>query len=108
VSGNILVQYAGCEAKALVREYTFNVREEAELRQFTLTIPNAAFVSHQARYQDGPDICSLKLQRELATYANHPPQTNYKITEAELDDYRFEHTHKPGRNALKRKAGRDQ
>ncbi len=30
-----------------------------------------------------------------------------EATEAELDDYRFEHTHKPGRNALKRKAERD-
>ena len=107
MSVNLLVQYVGCEAKALVREYTFNVREEGELRQFTLTIANAAFVAHQARYQDGPDICSLKLQREMATYANHPPKTNYRITETELDDYRTEHNHKPGRNVYKRKAERD-
>ena len=107
MSVTISVQYAGCESKTLVREYTFNVRKEGELRQFTLTIPNAAFVSHQARYQDGPDICSLKLQRELATYANHPPKTSYRITEAELNDYRFEHTQKSARGAFKRKTARD-
>jgi len=37
-----------------VREYTFNVREAGSEREFTLSIENAAFVSHRARYQDAP------------------------------------------------------
>ena len=70
---NIIVQYVGFEAKPSVREYTFSVRETSnEPRDFTLTITNEAFDSHRARYQDAPDICSLRLHRELATYANHP------------------------------------
>jgi len=98
VGDNIIVQYVGFEAKPSVREYTFSVRETSnEPRDFTLTITNEAFDSHRARYQDAPDICSLRLHRELATYANHPPKTHFRITEAELDDYRGAHTHKTTR-----------
>jgi len=89
VSEKIYVQYLGFESKAEVREYTFCVREVShEPREFILTIANEAFVSHRARYQDAPDICYVKLQRELATYANHPPETHFQITDTELDDYR--------------------
>ncbi|HEX2712897.1 MAG TPA: hypothetical protein VHM88_11915, partial [Candidatus Acidoferrales bacterium] len=86
---NIIVQYVGFEAKPSVREYTFSVRETSsnEPRDFTLTITNEAFDSHRARHQDAPDICSLRLHRELATYANHSPKTHFRVTEAELDDY---------------------
>ncbi len=105
MSDNIIVEFVGFQAKALVREYTFTVRESAsEPREFTLTIANEAFESHRARYQDAPDICSLKLHRELATSANHPPKTHFRITDAELDDYRSAHTHKPLRNPYTHKA----
>ena len=98
MSHPFIVQYIGFEAKALVREYIFSVREAANKpREFTLTIANEAFVSRRARYQDAPDICSLKLQRELATPTNHPPKTHFRISDAELDDYRAAHTHKPAR-----------
>ncbi len=76
MSNNIYVQYLGFKAQASVREYTFCVWEIwNQQREFTLTIANEAFVSHRARYQDAPDICSLKLRHELATYASHPPKT---------------------------------
>ena len=89
------VQYVGFEAKALVREYSFLVRQaSSETREFALTIVNEAFSSHRVRYQDGPDICSLKLHRELATFSNHPPQTHYRISEVELDEYRNSHAPK--------------
>ncbi len=98
MSDYINIQYVGFEAKALVREYTFSVRQAMnELREFKLTIANEAFVSHRARYQDAPDICFLKLQRELATFANHPPKTHFRISDAELDDYRGAHTSKSAR-----------
>ena len=61
MSESAIVQYVGCEAKASVREYSFLVRQPAsELREFTLTIVNEAFDSHRVRYQDAPDICSLR------------------------------------------------
>jgi hypothetical protein len=92
---NINVQYVGFEAKARVREYNFLVRQASnETSEFTLSILNEAFSSRRVRYQDAPDICSLKLRRELATFSNHPPQTHYRISETELDDYRNSHAPK--------------
>jgi hypothetical protein len=99
VSDKILVQYVGFEAKALVREYSFLVREAAtEPREYTLTILNEAFDAHRIRYQDAPDVCSLKLHRELAVFANHPPKSHYRISETDLDEYRDSHSTKAVRN----------
>ena len=90
------VQYVGFEAKALVREYRFIVRRALnETSEFTLTIENEAFASRLVRYQDAPEICSLKLHRELAVFANQPPQTHYRISEIDLDEYRDSHAPKP-------------
>ena len=90
------VQYVGFEAKALVREYRFIVRRALnETSEFTLTIENEAFGSRLVRYQDAPEICSLKLHREFAVFANHPPQTHYRISEIDLDEYRDSHAPKP-------------
>ena len=95
MSESINVQYVGFESKALVREYNFLVRQASSgTREFALTIVNEAFSSRRIRYQDGPDICSLKLHRELAAFANHPRQTHYRISEGELDEYRNAHSPK--------------
>jgi hypothetical protein len=95
----LIVQYLGFEAKTLVREYTFSVREPStEPREFTVTIANEAFHSHRARYQDGPDICSHKLQSELAASSNHPPKSHFRITDAELDAYHSTHSPKLSRS----------
>ena len=108
MSDAIIVEYRGFNARPLVREYIFSVREAAmEPREYTLTIPNEAFVSHYARYQDAPDICSLRLRRELAANANHPLKTHYRITDVELDDYRTSHGPKPARTLYPPKAARD-
>jgi hypothetical protein len=89
---NVIVQYLGFEAKALVREYNFQVRQaSSETREFTLTIMNEAFSARRVRFQDAPGICSARLHRELAAFANHPPQTHYRISELELDEYRGAH-----------------
>lgn len=99
MNATIIVQYVGFEAKPLVREYTFSVREAAdEPRECTLTIANEAFASHRVRYQDAPDVCSLKLHRELAACANHLPKTHFRLTDEELDDYRDAHAPKSARN----------
>jgi hypothetical protein len=88
MSNAVLVQYVGFEPKTLMREYTFNVREGGEEREFKLDISNEAFVSHRARYQDAPAICVVRLQAELAAHSNHPAETRYEITGAELDIFR--------------------
>ncbi len=89
------VQYVGFEAKALVREYHFIVRQALdETSEFTLTIGNEAFGSRRVRFQDAPEICSLRLHRELAVFGNHPPQAHYRISETDLDEYRSSHATK--------------
>jgi hypothetical protein len=98
----IVVQYVGFSAKALVREYTFAVREPAgEACEYTLAITNEAFESHRARYQDAPEICSLRLHRELASNANRPLETQLSITDAELADYLSARKQKPQRSFTK-------
>jgi hypothetical protein len=88
MSDHVIVQYRGFSAKPLVREYTFHVRTAEHEREFTLNIANEAFVSHRASYQDAPGICAQRLQVELAAFSNHPPETQYDITAAEMDRFR--------------------
>src|SRR5436190_23189791 len=95
MSDNVIVQFVGFEAKALVREYNFHVRQaSSEIREFTLTIVNEAFNSRRVRYQDAPEICSLRLHRELATYSNCPPQAHYGISKFNLTEYGNAHLQK--------------
>jgi hypothetical protein len=108
VSREIIVEFVGFESKQRVREFTFIVRElSIEPREFTLTIANEAFDSRRVRYQDAPDVCSLKLRRELAANANHPPNTHYRITDEELEDYRSTHASRTPKSVYTRKPVED-
>ena len=92
---NLNVQYVGFESKALVREYSFVLRRALnETTGFTLTIGNEAFDSRRVRFQDAPEICSLRLHRELAVFGEQTPHANYQISEKDLDDYRSSHAPK--------------
>lgn len=88
MSTGLIVQYIGFQAKPLSRKYIFHVRGPGEDRDFTLNIANEAFLSHRARYQDAPSICSERLQAELAAHSNSPAETQFLITSAELHSYR--------------------
>ncbi len=93
---SIMVQYVRFEAKALVREYTFNVRQTGlEPREYTVTISNEAFGAHRARFQDAPDICSRRLILELSLNGNHPLRNHFTVTDADLADYKTNHSPKP-------------
>lgn len=107
MSNSILVQYVGFQAKPLVREYTFSVREAGDQREFTVTIANEAFDSHRLRYQDAPSICSSKLRRELASHDNRPPKNHFRITDAELQDYQDAHRPASSRSLFASKAERE-
>jgi len=107
MSGSILVQYVGFRTNAESREYTFNVRGDGEDREFTLNIANEAFVSHRARYQDAPAICAERLQAELAAHENHPIETQYVISAAELETYRAARSPKGGQKLWSRKSNEE-
>jgi len=92
---SVSVQYVGFTAKATVREYSFLVRETAiDSHEVIFSIMNEAFTSHRLSLQNGPDICSLKLHRELAASSNSPLKAHYRISETEMDAYRHSHASK--------------
>jgi hypothetical protein len=79
----------------MVREYTFLVQESsAEPQEIIFTILNEAFTSRRLSFQNAPDICSLKLHRELSDSANNPLKAHYRISESELDAYHESHSTK--------------
>ena len=83
-----IMQYVGFTSGAVVREYLFAVRDESgQSHEYTVTITNEAFLSHQVRYQDGPSICSRRLRRELVANATDLSATQFRITDSELADY---------------------
>ena len=95
MSDAVALQYVRFETKGTVREYTFSLRGSGgESSEYFVTIANDAFVSHRVRYQDAPDICSLRLHREFAAKTDHPPSTRFCITDAELADYKDAHAPK--------------
>jgi hypothetical protein len=94
MSDRPVVQYLGFNATPSVREYAFTVRKAGVEREFILNIANEAFLSHRARYQDAPAICALRLNAELAAHSNHPPESQFSITDPELDNYRKSHSSK--------------
>jgi hypothetical protein len=92
---SVIVQYVGFKAKAIVREYSFRVRESSiEPHAITFTILNKVFTSRHLSFQNAPDICSLKLHRELKGSVNNRLKKHYRISETELDDYRTSHSKK--------------
>lgn len=90
------VEYVGFSANTATREYTLRARQAAEdSLTFTLVIPNEAFLSHRVRYQDGPEICFLKLQREILACSGGLPQARLTVTDADLEEYRTAHAPRP-------------
>jgi hypothetical protein len=91
------LQYLGFKAQKTVREYAVRVRRVGvDVRDFTIIIDNAAFLANRVRYQDAPEICFLRLQRELdACPEGEEPSRTLKITDAELEAYRIAHSPKP-------------
>ena len=95
----IHLQYVGFQSLATTREYTFRVMataKEPEDREFTLSIAHEAFLRHQVRYQDGPDICSVRLHTEFAD-GDRPTKSRFRITETDIEIYRDAHAPKSAR-----------
>ncbi|MBZ5700600.1 MAG: hypothetical protein LAN84_01995 [Acidobacteriia bacterium] len=100
MNGQPTIQYLGFRPSSQGREYAFSVRETScEPCEYFVTIAHEDFQG-RVRFQDAPGICSQRLQRELAAAANHPLETRYLITEAELAEYRAAHAPRtPGRRS---------
>jgi len=96
-------QYLGFSVNEKTREYRLLVsRLGEETCQFTVAIPNKAFLTNRVRYQDGPEICFLKLQRAIEARGGESlPAAHMTVTDAELEEYKTAHTPKPNKNRPK-------
>jgi hypothetical protein len=86
------VEYVGFRSSAERREYMLRSRIGADIREYTIGIAHSAFATRRARFQDGPEICYLRLLRELEATENAPGERDFTITDAELFDYLTRHT----------------
>jgi len=86
------VEYVGFRSAGERREYLLRSRVGPEIREYTIGIANSAFAARRARFQDGPEICYLRLQREMEAAENAPGEHDFTITDAELFDYLARHT----------------
>jgi hypothetical protein len=94
------MEYVGFTTHEEHREYTLRVRPPGgESRQVIVAIPSEAFLAHRVRYQDGPEICYLKLQRELAGDPAALLPDRLEVTNTDLEAYRVAHAPKPRRRA---------
>ena len=82
------IRYLGFECTSEGRAYSLRVDDGGEPRLYTVTIPTEAFDSRKARFQDAPEICFARLQRELAGNPDLPDGLAFAITPAEIDEYR--------------------
>jgi len=85
----VSIRYMGFRCTNQGREYTLRVDGAAgDPRLFVLVIPHLAFTEKQARFQDAPDVCFAKLQRELAVDSLLAPGPPVVLTAADLAEYR--------------------
>jgi hypothetical protein len=93
MSGAVFMEYRGFTPTALGREYAFQVRfSPQDSREYVVTIAVAAFSSSRVSYQDGPNVCSSRLKRELAANPDVPTGTSFLIDEKEMDDHKLRQT----------------
>ena len=85
----LTIRYLGFECTSEGRRYSLRVdKGTAEPRLFTLRIPNEAFETRRARFQDAPEVCLQRLQRELDANADLPGGVSLLVTTVDLDSYR--------------------
>ncbi len=83
------VRYLGFECTSEGRIYRLRVDAGVETpRLYTVAIPSEAFDTRRARFQDAPELCFERLQRELEANAQLPEGTALVITTDDLDRYR--------------------
>lgn len=93
---NAQVEYVGFTTKGAHRVYTLRIRRAAEEPEdVTVLIATAAFLARRVRYQDGPEICFLKLQQALLAAPDTKAGIELAVSDADLEAYRVAHTAKP-------------
>lgn len=83
------IQYAGFVVAATARVYAFSVPDTlAETREFTVKVHLGAFRTTALRFQDGPEICSVRLKRELQEETqDSPANPHLRIEAQDIQEY---------------------
>ena len=89
-------QYLGFTVNEKARVYALRVTHpDGESRDYALSIANRAFLANRVRYQDGPAICFLKLERELEAHGDEKTASRMQVSDAELAEFRDANEKKP-------------
>ena len=90
------VEYVGFKDAGPNRNYTLLVTAaDGDVHTFTVAIPHEAFTGKRLRYQDGAEICFLKMQRALAAAEGIMPSYKQDVTDDDLMAYTVAHAPKP-------------
>lgn len=93
MSGAVFMEYMGFKSSTEGREYAFHVRfSPQDSRDYTVTITSEAFSSHRVSYQDGPNVCSSRLKRELTVNPDIPSGASFLVDAKEIDDHKLRGT----------------
>jgi hypothetical protein len=98
------VRYLGFESATDGRRYKLQVGAGDGARVFVFVIPHAAFTAREARFQDAPDLCFARLQRELETDAALVPGPPLILTSVDFADYRDRQSKGSGERKRRRPA----
>ncbi len=88
------IRYLGFESTSEGRSYRLRVDGNGEPRLVTVRIPNEAFVSHKARFQDAPELCVARVQREIDSSGDLRDGLDLVLTPGEVEEYREALTHR--------------
>ena len=82
------MEYMGFKSTAQGREYAFHVRfSPQDWRDYTVTISNEAFSSRRVSFQDGPNVCSSRLKREVIANPDLPSGSAFLVDEKEIVEH---------------------
>lgn len=95
-SKNPSICYLGFRSTSAGREYALRVSDGATPRVFLLLITHQAFADHEARYQDGPDLCFSKLSHDIDADPELQPAHCVELSVRELREYSSRDRPSPG------------
>lgn len=82
------IEYMGFYTGVLTRDYRLRVIEDdGSFHDVVVAIAHAAFRDKRVRYQDGAEICYLKLQSAMAESAGARPGPHHEVSDADLLAY---------------------
>jgi hypothetical protein len=94
------MEYMGFKSTAEGREYGFHVRfSQEDSRDYTVTIASEAFASRRVSFQDGPNVCSSRLKRELTANPDIPTGTSFLVDEKEIDEQKLRNMPEPSKRS---------